>query len=374
MLDMVTQIAHETERHSNGYAEVMSSDYNSARVVSEFMAVALATRGAMGVLEKVLPAEANTVKMATGDLTDKLKTLASEVTRQGEIIHMLMHNYGQIDAGDRKMSPDQFVEFFTSVLDDAVTKLLYVSQKAISMVYSMEDVIKHLQEIETFSKNIQAVTKKTHLLALNASIEAASAGEAGKSFSVVANEVKEVSKQVSDISEQMNIRTRSISQCVMAGYDLLKDVATADMNSNMLAKETMEAMLNGLRHQAEKAKETMEKSTATSKNLADTISGMIADLQFQDRHSQVTGNAVNILHECSHLLEKVYADADAINMCKDEHSTQCEQNATQSIFSVITLEDIQFQYREVLRKIGISSAGDTLLTERVSSGDDMVLS
>lgn len=55
-----------------------------------------------------------------------------------------------------------------------------------------------LSELAKIVENIGAVTRQTSMLALNASIEAARAGERGKSFAVVANEVKLLSSRIRD--------------------------------------------------------------------------------------------------------------------------------------------------------------------------------
>ncbi|WP_181186229.1 methyl-accepting chemotaxis protein [Alkalicoccus urumqiensis] len=69
-----------------------------------------------------------------------------------------------------------------------------------------------MSEVETFLAGIGDITEKTKMLAINASIEAAKAGEAGRSFAVVAGEIQRLSEGTKSFSSQMHTVLRSMQQ------------------------------------------------------------------------------------------------------------------------------------------------------------------
>lgn len=73
-----------------------------------------------------------------------------------------------------------------------------------NVVYELQQEMK---QINTITETIQNIAKQTHLLSLNATIEASRAGESGKGFAIVAKEIK-------DLSEQTNVQTVTIRSMI----------------------------------------------------------------------------------------------------------------------------------------------------------------
>ncbi|MCV4286165.1 methyl-accepting chemotaxis protein [Pseudomonas capsici] len=86
--------------------------------------------------------------------------------------------------------------------------------------------------------DIQVITRQTRLLAINALIEAAHAGSAGKGFSVVAEEVKNISERVSRVAAALTHDLQaSVNQLIELGQSMCFDMRgqrLADLSLNMI--------------------------------------------------------------------------------------------------------------------------------------------
>lgn len=122
------------------------------------------------------------------------------------------------------------------LMASSMKQMASIDQIVHEAVVKVDGLDKHAQEISELVSVIQSIAAQTNLLALNAAIEAARAGEAGKGFAVVADEVRKLAEQssnsvlniteiVDSIQGESTIVSKSLKDCyeeVEAGTSQIK--------------------------------------------------------------------------------------------------------------------------------------------------------
>ena len=138
------------------------------------------------------------------------------------------------------------------------------------------------QQIGGIIASVTDVADQSNLLAVNASIEAAKAGEQGKGFAVVAQEIKDLAQQ----SKQATIQVRNI----------LNDIQKATSAAVMATEQTSKAVENGVRQSAQTG-ESIKKLAESSSKAVEAATQIVASSQQQVVGMDQIGLAMNNINQ-----------------------------------------------------------------------------
>ena len=122
---------------------------------------------------------------------------------------------------------------------DANTEMNRSTQFANDLLHALEDINQKSSEISKIIKVINDIAFQTNILALNASVEAARAGTAGKGFSVVADEVRNLAGKSANSAKEIEHLIEEALQSVQAGSEIAEKTADSISNSAKITKEAV---------------------------------------------------------------------------------------------------------------------------------------
>lgn len=172
-----------------------------------------------------------------------------------------------------------------------------------AMLREINDLAKFTGELQKMAEDVGNIASQTNLLALNAAIEAARAGEAGRGFAVVADEVRKLSSLSGDTGKKIVTMVSTIGEAITSTLNVSEQYTQQDEKMAATSSEVIESVLTNLRGAAD----SLGDSTAALRREGQEIGGEIAEvlvaLQFQDRVSQVlvhVRNDLGRLEQCLH--------------------------------------------------------------------------
>jgi methyl-accepting chemotaxis protein len=163
-------------------------------------------------------------------------------------------------------------------------------EQAGKLVFRFEEKIRSVRHI---TEMITHVAEKTHLLSLNASIEAARAGDAGRGFSVVADEIRKLAESAGGSAEQIDELIRQVEDEAERMSEVMRElgrgVSEGRQQLDTIAK-SFEQILPAIRTAARHAQQIFDDADRQARD----AEGVVEDI---DRVADVAGENVRATEE-----------------------------------------------------------------------------
>jgi methyl-accepting chemotaxis protein len=176
--------------------------------------------------------------------TDSVATAINELSSSAQEISSNAHNASELASEANKLSADS-----QDVLNSNIAGISSLSEKMAQAQDTVTSLDQHSASIGQVLEVIKGVSEQTNLLALNAAIEAARAGEAGRGFAVVADEVRQLAQRTQESTQEIENTISELqlgsSTAVAVMVEALKD-SSESADKAAAAGEKMQSVTSAI--------------------------------------------------------------------------------------------------------------------------------
>ncbi|PKO55796.1 MAG: hypothetical protein CVU28_05195, partial [Betaproteobacteria bacterium HGW-Betaproteobacteria-21] len=229
------------------------------------------------------------LQSAIAELLRAFNLLETQASAQRALIGRLMTDSSG-STGQASYEDETFKQFVAQISDTLmvfVDDSLNNSKRAIELVEQMDTVGESVGAVNRILSDIEKIAKQTNLLALNAAIEAARAGEAGRGFAVVADEVRTLSERTNLFSSEIRKVISRIDAALGSVSTAADQLATTDMTKALESKHGIEGMIAVLDRLGRERVQIAHEASEISAQVQTGVHQAVVGLQFQDMTSQL---------------------------------------------------------------------------------------
>jgi len=271
-------------------------------------------------------------------LTDAFMAIEALLNQQQTYIYSLLNTDKEGEGCPIEMNMSEFAQNTVETLNHFIEIAGNMGNETTYLLEKVEHISTQMPGVMEALQGIEQISSQTNLLALNAAIEAARAGEAGRGFAVVADEVRSLSNSSAEVSHNIQKQLTSINALIVDLATEVKNIASQDVDYVHDSKDELNETISQLALKAESDKEMTRSLDALASELVDAVHRAMRGLQFGDmsvQSLQFTVKDLSLLSDTMQALRDIKGGnlADEINLIVQNYQQEREQRVHNPVSS-----------------------------------------
>ena len=249
------------------------------------------------------------VSDAIGRLADNFSQITSDSSHQKQTLKSLMDDLlvsvREREQDSRSAGVRQFAQKAEQIVEDFGDTIHKMTEANMNIVDRFATINSEVEGTVGLLKDVDDISAQTNLLALNAAIEAARAGEAGRGFAVVADEVRKLSQRTTQFNDQIRAKLLEMQDAIHGIRTIVEISANTDLSTIDASQAGVVEMWNDLEKVSERIQQHDIQISRITERTQSQISSAVTSLQVDDMSRQVLEHSRQRLDKLQAVTERI---------------------------------------------------------------------